>query len=90
MDREGAIPSYPFEYFIDVCSFLDRMFHNRSGGLKDIESRHKLSLSGDDSTNLERFTRELPRVFGSSVTLNPSTIKGDSRSALPSLPTFKT
>jgi len=66
------------------------MLHTGSGGLKDIDSSHKLSISGDDSTNLEIFTRELPRFFGSSVTLSLSTIKGALRSALPSLPTFKT
>ena len=50
-----------------------------------------MSLSNDDNKNLESFTRKLPKVFGSSVTLSlSSTIKGASRSSLPFLPTFKT
>ena len=49
-----------------------------------------MSLSGDDNANLENFTKEPPRVFGSSITLKLSTIKGASRSSLPSLPIFKT
>lgn len=69
---------------------MDSILQTGGGRLEDIESRHKLSLSGDNSANLESFTRELPRVFGSSVTLNLSTIKGASRLSLPSLPTFKT
>jgi len=51
-------PSLPFGCFVDTYSFLDRVLQSGNGnGLKDIESRHKLSLSGDDSTNLESFTR---------------------------------
>ena len=90
MIEKDLPPSYPFGCFIDVYSFFNRTLQTGTGGLKDIESRHKLSLSSDDSTNLESFTRELPRVFGRSVTLNLSTIKGASRSSLPFLPTFKT
>jgi len=48
-----------------------------------------MSLLGEDSVNLENFTRELPRVFGSSLTLNMATIKDSVRSSLPALPTFK-
>ena len=57
--------------------------------MKDIESRHKLSLYRDNSVHLERFPRDLLRIFGSGVTLNMSNIKGSSKSCLPGLPTFK-
>ena len=53
-------PTLPFGCFMDVYIFLDRILQSRNGGIKDIESRHKMSLSEDDSTNLEIFTRELP------------------------------
>ena len=46
------------------------------GGVQDIESQHKFSLSGDDSVNLESFTWKLPKAFGGSLTLNMSTVKG--------------
>ena len=61
---------------MDVYRFLDRVLQSgNGGGLKDVESRHTLSLSGGDSPNLERFTRELPKVFGGSVTLNMFSVK---------------
>ena len=46
-------------------------------------------MSGDDNTNLESFTREHPRVFGESLTLNMYTVKVSSRSSLPDIPTYK-
>ena len=50
---------------------------------------HGLSLSGDDSRNLESFIRELLKVFGGSLTSSTKTIKAASRSSLPVLPTYK-
>jgi len=88
--KQKLPPHSPFDCSMDTYSFLDMVLQNGNGnGLKDIESRHKLSLSGDDSTNLESFTREMPKVFGGSVTIKMATIKGSMRSTLPDLPTFK-
>jgi len=59
------------------------------GGLKEIDSSHKLSLSGDDSTNLERFNREITRVFVGWLALNMSIVKVSAQSSLPALPAYK-
>ena len=67
---------------MDVYSFLDSVLQSENGGgLKEIESRHKLSLAEYDSSHLESFTWELPKVFRGSLTTNTATVKGSIRSS---------
>ena len=80
MDRARTPPDISIWMFCQRVQFsrprFTQLIWGRGGELKEIESRHKLSLSGDDSINLESFTWELPKAFGGSLTLNMSTIKG--------------
>ena len=49
---ESKLPvNLPYVYFVDVYSFLD-IFLQVSGGLKNLEIKHKLGLSGDETLSL--------------------------------------
>ena len=63
MGYKGTIPPSltTFRCFVDVYSFLDMVLQSENEGLKNIESRHKLSLSGYDNTNLKSFARDLSK-----------------------------
>ena len=76
MDRARTPPNISVWMFCRRVQFSRPWFTEWVWGGKEIESRHKLSLSGDDSVNLESFTRELPKVFGDILTLNMPTIRG--------------
>ena len=61
-----------FGCFVDVHSFLVFMIDSggRPGSLKNVVDRHRIEVLGDDAVTLESFTREFPRIFGSSESVS--------------------
>ena len=53
---ESNLPSsLPFGVFVDVYCFLERVSPQFAGCLKELESQHKLNVSGDEAATLMSF-----------------------------------
>ena len=70
--REYIPALIPYECYVDVYTYLNRLMDVADGSLHDLVDQHKLGLSGDDAVTLSSFQSATPKIFGKTNTATVS------------------